>query len=194
MLDQQGECNAEVQHAQTEPVSALWASAWVHQKIPSVSALFPGVGIHGDAARRDQGQLVGEERTMSMSDSIGDMLTRIRNGQASGQPLVAIPHSKIKLEICRILKREGYLNDYSVEGGVKKTIRAFLKYDRAQRPLIRGVRRVSRPGYRRYVELDRVPKVLGGMGVAILTTPAGILTGKEAVEKKVGGELICTVW
>jgi small subunit ribosomal protein S8 len=131
---------------------------------------------------------------MSMSDSIGDLLTRIRNGQAAGQPTVELPHSRIKVEMCRILKREGYLSDYAIEGGTKKTLRVYLKYDRGHRPLIQGIRRASRPGHRRYVGLSEIPKVLGGMGIAILTTPAGIVTGKEAAEKQVGGELICTVW
>ncbi len=131
---------------------------------------------------------------MSMSDSIGDLLTRIRNGQGAGQPVVEIPHSRIKAEVCRVLKREGYLSDFSIEGGTKKTLRVYLKYDRSHRPLIQGARRMSRPGHRRYVGLSGIPRVLGGMGIAILTTPAGILTGKEAAEKQVGGELICTVW
>jgi small subunit ribosomal protein S8 len=131
---------------------------------------------------------------MNVTDPIGDMLTRIRNGQASGAPAVEMPHSRIKVDICRILKREGYVQDFAVEGGKKKTIRLYLKYDGDHKPVIRGLKRVSRPGLRRYVGVGAVPQVLGGMGVAVVSTSGGVMTGAEARGKGLGGEVLCAVW
>jgi small subunit ribosomal protein S8 len=129
-----------------------------------------------------------------MSDPIADMLNRIRNASAARHESVEVPHSRKKGEIARLLKREGYLADYVVEGGAGKHLRVYLKYDENRDPVIRGLRRESRPGLRRYVAVGTVPKVLGGMGCAVISTSKGIMTGKEAVENKSGGELICTVW
>jgi len=122
------------------------------------------------------------------------MLNRIRNASAARHEAVEMPHSRKKGEIARLLKREGYLADYVVEGGTGKLLRVYLKYDENGDPVIRGLRRESRPGLRRYVTVATVPKVLGGMGCAVISTSKGIMTGKEAVENKAGGELICTVW
>lgn len=131
---------------------------------------------------------------MNVVDPIADMLTRVRNAQMAAREVVEVPHSGIIAEISRILKREGYITDYSVEGGKKKTLRVYLKYAGDKTPAIRKAKRMSASGYRRYVGWRAIPRVLGGLGVAILSTPAGVLTGAEARKRRVGGELLCLVW
>jgi small subunit ribosomal protein S8 len=131
---------------------------------------------------------------MSVTDPIADMLVRMRNAMRAGLEVVEMPHSRMRAEIARVLKRESFVTDYVVEGGTRKTIRVYLRYDAGRRPCIRGLRRDSKPGLRRYVGADRIPRVLNGMGVAILSTPSGVLTDKEARGKHVGGELLCSVW
>jgi small subunit ribosomal protein S8 len=108
---------------------------------------------------------------------------------------VEVPHSRIKGEIVRIMKREGFIADYVVEGGAsKKLFRIYLKYTGEKEPAIRGMQRKSKPGLRSYVASGAIPRVLGGMGIAILSTSGGIMTGKEAKKRNVGGELLCVVW
>jgi small subunit ribosomal protein S8 len=137
---------------------------------------------------------------MSVNDPIADMLTRIRNGAMAGQSVVAMPNSKIKVEIARILKEEGFVEGYEVVDGEKvfiKTLRIKLKYvgERRQRtPVITGLERVSRPGRRVYTQKSDIPWVLAGMGIAILSTPKGVMTGQRARQLGVGGELLCKVW
>ena len=132
---------------------------------------------------------------MNLTDPIADMLTRIRNAHAAGLDTVDMVHSKIKGEIARILKKEGYVKDYVVEGGSKKkTLRVYLKYTEDREPVIRGLKRKSKSGLRLYSAAAKMPKVIGGMGTVIVTTPLGIMTGKDAAKKNVGGEIICTVW
>ena len=132
---------------------------------------------------------------MSWSDPIADMLVRIRNGHMAGLDTVEMPHSRIKGEVIRLMKREGFVSDYVVEGGnSRKLLRVYLKYVGEREPAIRGMRRQSTPGLRTYVTCETIPRVLGGMGVAILSTSGGIMTGKEARKRKIGGELLCTVW
>jgi len=131
---------------------------------------------------------------MSMNDPVADMLNRVRNALAAGQEVTKIPHSKLKGEVCRVLKREGYISDYTVDGNVKKTLRVYLKYEDDRTPVIRGVKRDSKPGLRRYVSASDMPRVLGGMGIAVLTTSQGVMTGHDAREKGIGGEVICRVW
>lgn len=128
------------------------------------------------------------------SDPIADMLTRIRNGHRAGLKTVEMSHSKMKAEIARILKREGYIEEYVEEVDAKKTLKVSLKYYHGKKPCITGLRRVSTPGLRRYVVSTEVPRVLGGLGIAILTTSSGILTDREARKAKIGGELMCMVW
>lgn len=129
-----------------------------------------------------------------MSDPIADLLTRIRNAGSAQLPAVEIPHSNMKESIALVLKREGYVSDVAVEGVVaKKTIRVKLKY-LGRKSVIDGLKRVSTPGLRRYVASDEIPRVRNGMGTAILSTSAGILTGNEARHNNVGGELLCYVW
>jgi len=132
---------------------------------------------------------------MNSTDPIADMLTRVRNAHHAGAEIVEMEHSKVKAEIARVLKREGFIKDYVVEGGSKKKVlRLYLKYTEDHEPVIRGLKRQSKPGLRVYAEAKKMPKVLGGMGVAIVTTPLGLMSGKEAVKRGVGGEIICTVW
>jgi len=137
---------------------------------------------------------------MNLSDPIADMLTRIRNAVMSGQALTAMPHSKVKVEIAKILKEEGYLENFDVADGEKpgqKILRLRIKYigERRERsPVITNLQRVSRPGRRVYTKKQDIPWVLSGIGVAILSTPKGIMTGHRARHLGVGGEIICKVW
>jgi small subunit ribosomal protein S8 len=130
----------------------------------------------------------------TVTDPIADFLTRVRNGVRAQQPEVLIPYSKIKAEVARVLKEEGYISDYSVDtSAAHPRIKVINKLvDRSS--AIAGLRRVSRPGLRRYVGADEIPRVLGGMGLAILSTSQGILSGREARKQKVGGELLAYVW
>jgi small subunit ribosomal protein S8 len=137
---------------------------------------------------------------MTVSDPIADMLTRIRNSAMVGQPIVAMPNSKIKAEIARILKEEGYVEGFEIVDGeipTQPVLRVRLKYvgeRRQRRPVITGLVRVSRPGRRIYTRKQEIPWVLSGIGVAILSTPKGIMTGQRARQLGVGGEIICKVW
>ncbi|HMP75636.1 MAG TPA: 30S ribosomal protein S8 [Kiritimatiellia bacterium] len=131
---------------------------------------------------------------MSLSDPIADMLTRIRNASRARAANVAMPHSRLKGEIARILKSEGYIADFDAEKeGVRKSLRLRLRY-RGDEPVIRGLRRVSKPGLRRYVPVEKVPRVVGGTGIAILSTSRGVLTDHEARKTGVGGEVLCYIW
>lgn len=131
---------------------------------------------------------------MSYTDPIADMLTRVRNAGMAEHDAVDIPCSKIKEEIARVLKREGYVRDYVVEGVNPKILRVYLKYLNETEPMIKGIRRESKSGLRQYSSAGEIPKVLGGMGIAILSTSSGIMTGKEAKQKNIGGEVLCSVW
>jgi small subunit ribosomal protein S8 len=128
-----------------------------------------------------------------MNDPISDLLTRIRNANRALLPAVEVPHSKIKESIVGILKREGYIADFAVEGKVPKTIKLKLKYQ-GKKSIIEGLRRVSTPGLRRYVGATEIPRVRGGLGVAVVSTSEGLLTDVQARRKNIGGELICYVW
>ena len=129
------------------------------------------------------------------SDPISDMLTRIRNGIKARHAKVDVPASKLKTEIARILKDEGYILNYKiVDEGPHKAIRVYLKYTAANAPVISHLERVSRPGCRVYVGNKEVPRVLGGMGVNILTTPRGVMSGSSARKEGVGGEVLCQIW
>jgi len=128
-----------------------------------------------------------------MHDPISDLLTRIRNAGQSHHAEVVIPHSKVKESIARLLQQEGYLGEVSVEGTNIKSLKVALKYQ-GRKSVITGLRRISTPGLRRYVGSGDIPRVLGGMGVAVISTPKGVLSGTEARKQNVGGELICYVW
>jgi len=129
------------------------------------------------------------------TDPIADLLTRIRNGSRARHPRVDLPSSKLKVEIARILKDEGYIANFKVadEKG-KRTLRVFLRYTPDRRGVITDLRRVSRPGSRRYIGKAGIRPVVGGMGIAILSTPRGIMTGQSARKEGLGGELLCEVW
>jgi len=135
-----------------------------------------------------------------MTDPIADMLTRIRNAVMSGQAMTAMPLSKIKVEIAKILKEEGYLENFEVADGERpsqKVLRLKIKYigeRRERKPVLTGLERVSRPGRRVYTKKQEIPWVLSGIGVAILSTPKGIMTGQRARQLGVGGEILCKVW
>ncbi|HMO05181.1 MAG TPA: 30S ribosomal protein S8 [Kiritimatiellia bacterium] len=132
---------------------------------------------------------------MSLNDPISDMLTRVRNAATAGHATVDVPHSRLKAEIARILTREGFVAGYSIEQiETRSYIRLTLKYGRGDKAVIRGLSRISKPGLRKYVGSGELPKVFGGIGVAILSTSRGLLTDKEARRSKIGGEVICYVW
>ena len=135
---------------------------------------------------------------MSMTDPIADFLTRVRNGITAAHEEVEIPSSKLKREMARILKEQGYIRDYAVEAPTAdhpgEIIRVTLKYTEERRSAITGLKRVSRPGQRHYVGHNDIPKVLGGMGTAIVSTSRGVMTGHEARDAGVGGEVVAHVW
>jgi small subunit ribosomal protein S8 len=135
---------------------------------------------------------------MNMTDPIADMLTRIRNAVAAKHDYVSIPASKMKLAIAKVLKDEGYIKDFGVvedkEKPVLRTIRVTLNYTGKRDPVLTGIQRVSKPGLRVYVQKKEIPRVYGGLGIAILSTPQGIMTGQQAWRSQVGGEILCYVW
>jgi small subunit ribosomal protein S8 len=132
---------------------------------------------------------------MSVSDPIADMLTKIRNAGMAKHEKVDIPTSKLKLEIVKILKTEGYIKNFKkISQDGANTIRVFLKYDEAAGPVIHGIEKVSKPGRRVYTGYKYMPRVYNGYGTLIVSTSIGVTTGKKAAEKKVGGEVICTIW
>ena len=130
----------------------------------------------------------------TVTDPIADLLARVRNGTRAQKPEVLVPYSKIKAEIARILKEEGYISDYSIDTSAAHPCIKIINKIVDRSSAIAGLRRVSRPGLRRYVGADEIPRVLGGMGLAILSTSRGILSGREARKQKVGGELLAYVW
>lgn len=130
----------------------------------------------------------------ALTDPIADMLTRVRNAIRARHPRVEMPSSKLKVEIARILKQEGYISNFKVsEEGKKKILRIALRYDEAGKCAIATLERVSKPGRRVYVGAREVPRVLGGLGTSILTTPKGVMTGRNARKSGVGGEVLCNV-
>ena len=132
---------------------------------------------------------------MNMTDPVADMITRIRNSVRAKLPRVDIPSSKLKVEIARILKNEGYVANFKVnEDGKQGVLRIYLKYGPGMERVITAVQRVSRPGCRIYCGQDRIPRVYGGLGINILSTSRGLMTGRAAAKEGVGGEIICNVW
>ena len=130
----------------------------------------------------------------ALTDPIADFLTRLRNASMSGQAEILAPYSKIKFDIARILKQEGYISDFELDSNAKhprlKVVTKFVN----RAPAITGLKRVSKPGLRKYVGAQEVPRVLGGLGISILSTPKGVLSGREAKKENVGGELLAFVW
>ena len=133
---------------------------------------------------------------MNMTDPIADMLTRIRNGaQAKMDTVEVVPVSKVKTEIARILKEEGYITKYEISGeGIDKKMTVTLKYGAEKRPVITGIKRISKPGLRVYTKGDSIPKVFNGLGIAIISTSNGMMTDKDARRQQAGGEVIAYVW
>lgn len=131
---------------------------------------------------------------MMVTDPVADMLTRIRNGIHARHQRADMPASKLKIELAKILKEEGYIANFKIaEEGKKKTLKVFLRYDAEGESVISTIDRVSRPGRRVYVGAAEIPKVMGGLGINILTTPRGVMTGKSARRSRVGGEVLCSV-
>ncbi len=132
---------------------------------------------------------------MIITDQIGDMLTRIRNAAIVRHDTVEMPASKLKVAILKILKEEGFINDYEViKAKPQKLIRVRLKYGEDNRSIISGIERVSKPGLRVYAQHNEIPRVYGGVGIAVLSTPKGVVTGQNAKRNGVGGEVLCYVW
>lgn len=131
---------------------------------------------------------------MVMTDPIADLFTRIRNANQMRHEKVVLPHSKIKTEIAKILEEEGFINGYKVEGDVKKNLVVELKYGRSNERVITGIKRVSKPGLRVYAKSEDLPKVLNGLGLAIISTSKGVMSEKQARKENVGGEVIAYVW
>ena len=132
---------------------------------------------------------------MIVSDPVADMLTRIRNGLMVHKRYVVVPSSKLKVEVARVLKAEGYIEHYDVtRDRPQSMIRVRLKYTKDNQQVLSGLQRVSKPGRRVYVQRDEIPLVLNGMGIAVLSTPRGVMTGKKAHQMGVGGEVLCYVW
>lgn len=132
---------------------------------------------------------------MSMSDPLADMLTRIRNAVMAKFEVVVMPASKTKANIAKVLKEEGFISDYQVsQEGVQGTLTITLKYGPNREPVINGIKRISKPGLRKYAKADAIPKVLSGLGISIISTSKGIITDKSARTLNTGGEIICEVW
>ena len=132
---------------------------------------------------------------MAMTDPIADFLTRIRNGNMVLHDTVEIPSSKIKLAIAKIMQEEGYIKNYEyLEDGKQGVIRVYMKYGANKQKIITGLKRISKPGLRVYVKKDDIPKVLGGLGTAVISTSKGLMTDKNARKSKLGGEVICYIW
>jgi small subunit ribosomal protein S8 len=129
-----------------------------------------------------------------MTDPIADMLTRIRNAQTARHDSVSIPASRIKADIARILKNEGFIRDYELPAEQERDIKIQLRYSGKREPVVSGIRRISKPGLRVYVKSKDMPRILGGLGVAIVSTPQGVMTATEAKRANVGGEILCYVW
>ena len=132
---------------------------------------------------------------MTISDPIADMLTRIRNAVMVRHDVVLVPASRMKLSIAKILKEEGFIKDYEViRGKPHRVIKVYLKYDDKKEPVLSGLERVSKPGLRVHVQRKEIPRVYGGLGIAIMSTPKGVMTGQQAWRQGIGGELLCYVW
>jgi|SRR3990170_1959132 len=132
---------------------------------------------------------------MNLTDPVADMLTRIRNALAAKHDYTNVPASKLKVSIAQVLKEEGFVRDYEVlEEGQRRTLRVHMNYTGKKEPVLSGLQRVSKPGLRVYVQKRQIPRVYGGLGIAILSTPQGVMTGQQAWRRQVGGEILCYVW
>ena len=172
--------------------------ASLFKKVRHLPYLLQRTGLQRGDPRRKEGQLVIEEggtSNMTMTDPVADMLTRIRNANTAGHATVDIPASKIKKNIAEILVKEGYIKGYEVVAGeTQDIIRVTMKYGPEKTKVISGIKKISKPGLKVYAKANEVPKVLGGLGIAIISTSSGLVTDKEARKLGVGGEVICYVW
>jgi len=140
-------------------------------------------------------QVGKDDKIMSMSDPVADYLTRIRNAQSASKPWVDIPSSNLKKRISYVLKEEYFIRDFIlIKDNKQDMLRVFLNYDFDKNPVIHGIKRISKPGCRNYVSAEKLPRVLNGMGISILTTSKGVISNKKAKSLKVGGEVLCQVW
>lgn len=171
-------------------MQALRSRPRLSSPLRHVPYLCERAGIAGRAPRGEKGELV-----MAVIDPISDMLTRIRNAMAVGHETTSMPSSKIKEEIARILTDEGYIDRYEVEpANPGKTLKLILRYRDRQTPAIVGIKRISRPGHRIYRGSAEIPRVQGGLGVAVVSTSQGLLADREARRRRLGGEIVCEVW
>ncbi len=132
---------------------------------------------------------------MGITDPVADMLTRIRNGSKAEKKWVNIPASKLKKELARILVEEHFIKKFDyIEDNKQGELRVFLKYDENDMPIIKGIKRISKPGLRKYAQADNLPRVLNGLGIAVISTSSGVMTDRDARKKDIGGEVICHVW
>ena len=130
-----------------------------------------------------------------ITDPIADMLTRMRNAVLARHDFVLVPSSKMKLAVAKVLKDEGFINDYEVlKGKPQRIIKIYLRYGDKKEPVLTGLKRVSKPGLRVYVQRAEIPRVYGGLGIAILSTPKGVMAGQQAWRQNMGGELLCYIW
>src|SRR5439155_4433658 len=191
VVDGEGLAAPEVQGPRLQSLPALRPSARILPALPHVPALSPRPRPQGADPRSHESELVAA----MMSDPIADLLTRIRNANKARKASVDIPWSRPKEAIARVLVDEGYLGSVAVvDAEPQNVLRIDLRYDSQRRPVISGVRRVSRPSLRVYVGMDKIPAVRGGLGINVLSTPKGVLVDRDARREKVGGEVICTVW
>jgi len=145
--------------------------------------------------KKQVGKIRKEDGLMNITDPIADMLTRIRNANNVNKDVVDIPASNLKINIAKTLKDEGFIREYKIiDNYPQNKVRVYLKYGQDDEKVISGIKRISKPGLRVYVDKDEIPRVLGGLGIAVISTSRGILTGKEARKEGVGGEVVCYVW
>src|SRR5215469_18482272 len=190
--DREEQAETQVQRAPAQPLPAVRPLARISAQVRLLPDLLPRPGAQRDGPGRPQGQLVGET-TMTMTDPVADMLTRIRNACGSKHRRVDVPLSRLKLEIARVLKENSYIQDYKVLEQ-ERILRLILKYAQGGQPVIRELQRVSTPGLRKYVAVSELPRVRNGLGMAIVSTSKGVMTDREARQTRQGGELLAVVW
>ena len=191
--DRQGKAQSQAQGAGVPPLLRVRATTRLHATVRAVPHLLPGACAPGRAARRHEVELVG--RPMNISDPIADMLTRVRNASRARHTEVVVPASRTKREIARILKDEGFIADVNEEqDGAAAVLRLTLKYVDGKVPVVSGLKRISKPGLRVYARKTDIPRVLGGLGIVIVSTSQGIMTGQQARQAQLGGEVLAYVW
>ena len=184
--------DAQIQGAQIHPVQEMRAAPRGFPAVSTLPSLLPRSFSQRIDTRRHEGQLV---TAMNITDSIADFLTRIRNAVGAGHKEVQMPSSKLRVAITKILKEEGFIEDFEeVEAKPQSSLKIGLRYTAHKRPVIRSIQRVSKPGLRMYVRSTNIPRVLSGMGIVILSTPKGVVSGETARREKLGGEILCKVY